>query len=58
MFKNKKYWILMPPFLILTVALFTYLPQDYKPYSFAAIIIFWIVYYSWNNIDKKNLSKK
>jgi len=58
MFKNKKYWILMPPFLILTMALFIYLPQDYKPYSFLAIITFWSIYHSWNYIEKKNHSKK
>ena len=58
MFNNKKYWILMPPFLLLTMALFIYLPQNYKPYSFSALFTFWIIYYSWNYIEKKNLSKK
>lgn len=57
MFKNKKYWILMPPFLILTMALFIYLPQVYKLYSFSAIITFWIIYHSWNYIENKKLSK-
>ena len=58
MFKNKKYWILMPPFLILTIASVIYLPQDYRPYSFLVVIIFWIIYYAWNYIEKKNLTKK
>lgn len=56
MFKNKKYWILMPPFLILAIALLTY--TDNSSYGFLAIIIFWIIYYSWNYIEKKKQAKK
>ena len=57
MFNNKKYWILMPPFLIVAMALFIYLPQDYKPYSFFAIFAFWIIYHFWNYIEKKSNQK-
>jgi len=48
----------MPPSLILAMALFIYLPQDYKPYSFFVVFTFLIIYHSWNYIEKKNLSKK
>jgi len=36
----------MPPFLILAIALHTY--TDNFSYGLSAIIIFWIIYYSWN----------
>lgn len=58
MFNNKKYWILMPPSLVLAMASFIYLPYDYKPYSFFAIFTSWIIYHSWNYIEKKNLTNK
>jgi len=48
----------MPPFLILTIVSVIYLPQDYRPYSFLVVITFWIVYYAWNYIEKRNLTKK
>ncbi|MFJ7825709.1 hypothetical protein [Psychrobacillus sp. NPDC096623] len=54
-FKNKKYWILMPPFLILLFALIFYLPENYGPAPFifiSVIIAFWTTYYLWNYIDK------
>jgi len=58
MFKDKKYWTLMPFFLTLAIVLLIYLPQDYMPYSLFPIVIFWITYYSWNYIEKKHPSKK
>lgn len=53
MYKNKKYWILMPPFLLLAVLLILYLPTDLKPYSIISVLIFWVTYYIWNYADKK-----
>ncbi len=56
-FKNKRYWILMPSFLIVALLLNTFLPNEYRHYSFLTIIIFWIVYYIWNYYaDKKQQS--
>jgi len=52
MYKNKKYWILMPPFLLLAILLILYLPTDLKPYSIISVLIFWITYYTWNYVDK------
>ena len=53
MFKNKKYWILMPPFLLLAILLILYLPTDLKPYSIISVLIFWVTYYLWTSADKK-----
>ena len=55
MFKNKQYWILMPPFLILTIVLFTF--TDNNIYGFSVIITFWFIYYTWNYIEKKKQTK-
>jgi len=52
MFKNKKYWILMPPFLLLAILLILFLPTDLKPYSIISVLIFWVTYYIWNYADK------
>ncbi|RSL29048.1 hypothetical protein D7Z54_33345 [Salibacterium salarium] len=57
--KNKRYWILMPPFLIIALLLFTFLPNNYRYFSFLVIIVFWVVYYSWNYFaGKKNNPNK
>lgn len=48
----------MPPFLILAIGLIIYLPQEHKSYAFLAIIVFWIIYYTWIFIEKKRLTKK
>ena len=57
--KNKRYWILMPPFLITTMLLFAFLPEEFKPYSFSVIIIFWVTYSFWNYYaEKKNSNRK
>ena len=53
MYKNKKYWILMPPFLLLAILLILYLPTDLKPYSIISVMIFWVTYYIWTYADKK-----
>jgi hypothetical protein len=48
----------MPPFLLTTILLIIFLPNEYKQYSFLAIIAFWIVYYSWNIYAKKKKNRK
>jgi len=52
-FKNKRYWILMPPFLLMTVLLVVFLPIEYRWYSFLPIVVFWMVYYIWNYYSVK-----
>lgn len=57
-FKNKRYWILMPPFLLTALLLFKYLPSDNKfIYSMLVIVLFWIVYYLWNFFADNNKYK-
>lgn len=54
-FKNKRYWILMPPFFIIALLVYIFLPHNYRYLSFLVIIIFWIVYWRWNKReDHKN----
>ncbi|ASF39092.1 hypothetical protein CEH05_08175 [Halobacillus halophilus] len=53
-FKNKRYWILMPPFLLMTVLLVIFLPIEYRWYSFLPIVVFWMVYYIWNYYSEKD----
>ncbi len=43
----------MPPFLILGIALITYLPKKYSPYSFLVVLTFWVIYYLWDYLEKK-----
>ncbi|AIQ51042.1 hypothetical protein D3C75_300690 [compost metagenome] len=50
---KKKYFILLPPFLILTIILAATLPYEKRYYTFLAILAFWITYYSWIYIEKK-----
>ncbi|BCB02536.1 hypothetical protein [Bacillus sp. KH172YL63] len=56
--KNKPYWILMPPFLILSFILIYNLPPENQHYAYIPVIVFWIVYYSWNLYSgKKNRNR-
>ena len=53
MTKRKRYWILMPPFLIATLMFFYVLPNPYKGLSFISPLIFWIVLWFWNFFSDK-----
>lgn len=55
---NKKYWILLPPFLVAGILLIIYLPQQFKPLAFVISLLFWAAYYTWTYIDKNNEVKK
>lgn len=55
--KDPLYWQLMPPFLIAAILLVYYLPDTYKPCSFLAIILFWIVYYYCRNKKEKKIDE-
>ncbi|WP_449536543.1 hypothetical protein [Ferdinandcohnia sp. Marseille-Q9671] len=50
---RKKYLVIMPPFLIVAIILFIYLPSDKKGFSIFAILAAWLVYYGWKYIEKK-----
>ncbi|GIO36904.1 hypothetical protein J41TS12_17650 [Paenibacillus antibioticophila] len=50
---KKKYFTLLPPFLLLTIILAFTLPSEKRFYAFFAIIAFWISYYAWIYIERK-----
>lgn len=52
-FKNKWYWLLMPPFFVAAVLTLLLLPEGQGHYAFLIIFIFWIVYYTVNHFSKK-----
>ncbi|WP_377890262.1 hypothetical protein [Alkalihalobacillus sp. R86527] len=56
-FRNKRYWILMPPFLIVTLLLFRILPDDMQKYSVLVILPFWVIYYAWNYYAIKKINQ-
>ncbi|MBP2006739.1 hypothetical protein [Halobacillus andaensis] len=58
-FKNKRYWILMPTFLLAGIIMFIFLPNEYNGYSFLMVIILWVVFHVWNYFaEKKHKSEK
>ncbi len=55
---NKKYWILMPPFLLIGLLLVIYLPQNLKPLAILTALVFWCVYYIWTYIERNKERRK
>ncbi len=58
MFRNKKYWRLLPPFLVISIILAIWLPPKLKPIAVFVILVFWAVYYLWVHFEKTNNSRK
>lgn len=54
---KKKYFTLLPPFLILAIILTFTLPDDKKSFAILAMITFWITYYVWIYIEKQTQKK-
>lgn len=60
-FKDKRYWILLVPFIIILV-LYIYFTPSYiheKPYVLALSFfifptLFWSIYYIWKYLKKRN----
>ena len=50
---KKKYFIVMPPGIIIGIFLLFYLPERDRTYVGLIPIIFWIIYYSWIYIEKR-----
>jgi hypothetical protein len=50
---RKKYWILLPPFLILGILLIIYLPATQTVWAISVPIGFWAAYYGWIYMEKK-----
>jgi hypothetical protein len=51
--QKQKYFILLPPALLLGIFLLYYLPAGDRSYVFLVPIVFWIIYYSWIYVEKK-----
>ncbi|SFM18445.1 hypothetical protein [Salibacterium qingdaonense] len=47
-FKNKRYWILMPPFFIIAVFFLLFLPSEYSDYALIPVIVYFITFTIWN----------
>ncbi len=52
-FINKRYWILLPPFLISAILLYMFLPEQHRIYSLLSVVLFWVSYHLWNYKDEK-----
>jgi hypothetical protein len=49
----KKYSILLPPFVLIVLLLFYYLPSGQKHYAIVGAFLFWACYYAWFYVEKK-----
>ncbi|MDF9842069.1 hypothetical protein M2105_003103 [Paenibacillus sp. PastF-1] len=59
MVHKKKYFTLLPPFLILGIILAYNLPYNKRSYALLlTTLAFWITYYTWIYIEKMKLKKK
>ncbi|SFP64343.1 hypothetical protein [Salibacterium halotolerans] len=47
-FKNKRYWILMPPLFIITIFLLLFLPSPYSDYALIPVIVYFVTFTTWN----------
>lgn len=57
MYRDKKYWILVLPFLVIAVILAFTLPQTLRPLAVLVVLVFWVVYYIWDYFEKKSNKK-
>ncbi|KGP70781.1 hypothetical protein N782_16400 [Pontibacillus yanchengensis Y32] len=51
-FTDKKYWILMPPFLLASLMLFLFLPENLMFYGLIPLPIFWFTYHWWRRKEE------
>ncbi|MGY4690954.1 hypothetical protein [Salibacterium sp. K-3] len=56
-FKNKRYWILMPPFFIVTASILLFLPGKYSDYAMVTIIAYSMTLTIWNYAAKRKEQK-
>ncbi len=49
---KKKYFTLLPPFLLLAIILAFTLPEEKRSFAFLSTVAFWITYYIWIYIEK------
>ena len=59
-FDKRKYWTLLPPFLLISILIIVYLPRNSKSSMiyFLVPLTFWIVYYTWIYVEKRLMEKK
>ncbi len=57
-FKDKLYWMLLIPGILLSVGLFLLLSQDSKVFILIVPVGFWVVYYAMRFLEKKNTEKE
>ncbi|MBE4909808.1 hypothetical protein IMZ08_17375 [Bacillus luteolus] len=55
--KRKRYWILIPPFLIIMLTFFLTLPNPHKGLSISVALIFWITLWIWNYFGDEKQKK-
>jgi hypothetical protein len=53
----KKYAIIVPPAVLLTIILAFSLPLHLKPYTLSIPLISWGVYYTWIYMEKQRKSE-
>ncbi|WP_142255350.1 hypothetical protein [Bacillus sinesaloumensis] len=51
--RRKRYWILMPPFLLVMLLLFYIIPNPYKGLATIVPLVFWVVLWIWNYIGNE-----
>ncbi|MCZ1269129.1 hypothetical protein EIH79_30885 [Paenibacillus tundrae] len=54
---KKKYFILMPPMLIIGLLIMYFLPVNQRAYVFLVPIVFWLIYYIWVFVERKKYKK-
>jgi len=48
-FKNKRYWILILPTILIGMMILMYEPPYYQLYICLLLVGFWLIYYTWNH---------
>lgn len=56
--KSRIYWTLLPYAVIISLVFIFIFPKNGFVYAYIMLIVFWIVYYTWTYIDKKQNGKK
>ena len=42
---EKLYWLIMPPYLLMALLAYFFLPFDHRNYAFVVLALFWATYY-------------
>ncbi len=55
---DKRYWILLPIFLVIGLLLFVYVPAEHRKLILLVPLAFWPIYYTWRHLDRVRQSKE